>query len=146
MMKLKVFSSFISIVLIALLLVGCTSVPKTTIKVSCSQFEQAPKYVYQITVYKGSSLTVTLCSNPSTGFEWPDTPENNNTAVLSQSSHKTISSTSDVVGAAGEEVWTFDALETGLAVVEFDYSKPGIEGEKEHWTVRIEATVKEMSK
>jgi predicted secreted protein len=83
----------------------------------------------------GGTVTVTLCSNPSTGFAW-ETPVFDATK-LQLTRHATNEATSGLLGAAGTETWTFKVLATGDPTVSFAYSRPWAGGEKGLWTVAL---------
>ena len=45
------------------------------------------------------------------------------------------------LGAPGEGVWTFEAVESGAAELSMEYSQPWEEGEKGEWTYTLTVTV-----
>ncbi|GAJ15320.1 unnamed protein product [marine sediment metagenome] len=92
----------------------------------------------------GDSFTVTLCSNPTTGFEWESAKISDQT-VLQQVDHKFVGPESEPLpppGTPGQEVWTFKALKKGTSTVSIDYSRPWEGGEKGEWTFALTVTVK----
>ena len=81
------------------------------------------------------ALSVTLCSNGSTGFSW-ETPTFDATA-LELTGHTTASAASGLIGAAGTETWTFKVLKAVDSTVSFSYSRPWAGGEKGIWTLAL---------
>jgi len=47
-----------------------------------------------------------------------------------------------LVGAPGEEVWTFKALKKGTSTIALEYSRPWEGGEKGEWTLNLTVIVK----
>jgi len=100
----------------------------------------------EVEVAVDGSLTVTLCSNPSTGFEWESARISNQT-VLQQVDHKFEAPeyTGDgppPPGSPGKEVWTFKALKEGKSTISMEYSRPWEGGEKAAWTFVLTVVVK----
>jgi len=91
----------------------------------------------------GDSITVTLCSNPTTGFRWSESAEISNQSVLEQISHGyTAPEDENIVGGAGKETWTFRGIERGMASISIEYSRPWEGGEQGEWTFSITVKVK----
>jgi inhibitor of cysteine peptidase len=68
-----------------------------------------------VTVAAGESFTITLCSNPTTGFQWWETAQISNPGILEQTWHQftepeTQGEQPPVPDTAGAEVWSFQAL------------------------------------
>ena len=83
----------------------------------------------------GYTIMVTLGSNPTTGFTWPDIAQISNQEIVKQTDHKFVSPDQTAVpGASGKDVWTFKALKTGPTTISMDYSQPWADGEKAEWT------------
>jgi inhibitor of cysteine peptidase len=95
----------------------------------------------QITIQSGDVVTVSLVSNPTTGYSW-QVMETGNT-ILVQDGHpeyKEAPGSESLVGAGGTEVFRFKAVETGTTMLELGYlrsweSVPPIE------TFRIQVVV-----
>jgi len=92
---------------------------------------------FQIEV--GDKIYVELCSNPSTGFKW--IYEMNVDNVIKEEGYDFEEPDSNVVGASGKEIWTFEAIEKGTTVIDMQYSQPWDGGIKGEWTYRINVTV-----
>jgi len=80
----------------------------------------------------GDSWTVTLESNPTTGFQW-QLVSNTDEAVLELADHKyepSEDALAGVCGAGGKEVRTFKALKKGKSTITLEYSQPWEGGTK----------------
>jgi len=117
---------------------------EASLEVSCDEFGSENHTSREAEMSVGSLLAVTLCSNPTTGFQWSETAEISDPSILEQVSHKYIpleGGQSPQVGTAGQEVWAFKALETGTSTVYMEYSRPWQGGEKAVWTFELTVTV-----
>jgi len=130
--------------ILSLLLVACAPVAKqVAVEVSCDDFSQQKHISKQVEVAAGGTVTVTLCSNPTTGFIWSETAQISDQSVLQQTDHKLVLPEGEgLVGAAGNEVWTFGALKKGTSTVSMEYSRPWEGGEKGEWTFVLTVVVK----
>ena len=144
-MKSKLTLVFI-ITAISTLLFACA--PKQlSVEASCDDFIKLPPGERSISkeaqVAVGDSFTVTLCSNPTTGFQWSKSAQISDQIVLEQVDHEFIPpEAKDVEGAAGKEVWTFKALKKGTSSVSMEYSRPWEGGEKGAWKFVLTVVVK----
>jgi len=110
---------------------------------SCNDFITNNHIAQQLEVTAGSSITLSLCSNPSTGFEWSESATIRDENVIQQINHEFVPpEAKSMGGAAGEEVWTFKALKKGISIVSLEYSRPWEGGEKGEWTYKLTITVK----
>jgi inhibitor of cysteine peptidase len=74
----------------------------------------------------GEVMVITLESNPSTGYGWFATSSNPDILAQngeSQYQEPQSSSTTSVVGAAGTETLSFQALKAGTATLTLDYKR-----------------------
>jgi len=130
----------------AALLCLCACSPKSaSVEVSCDDFMKLQHISKEVQVPVGDSFTVTLCSNPTTGFRWSESAQIDDQTVLQQADHKFISPESEPPpppGTPGQEVWTFQALKKGKTTVSMEYSRPWEGGEKGTWTFVLMVTVK----
>jgi len=132
-----------SILMISLLACTPAAAPGATVTVTCEQFSQKAHIVQDVTAAAGSTITVTLCSNPTTGFQWGEQAQISNTQVLKQTSSKMLApANTGMVGAPGNQEWTFEALQAGASTVSFSYSRPWEGGEKDVQTFKLTVTVK----
>ena len=129
---------------LSLFLFACAPAAKqASVEVSCDDFSQQNHITKQVEVGAGGTLTVTLCSNQTTGFMWSETAQISDQSVLQQTDHRFVPPEAEgVVGAAGKEVWTFNALKKGTSTVSVEYSRPWEGGEKGVWTFNLTVTVK----
>jgi len=72
----------------------------------------------QVDMTIGDSLTVTLPSDPRTGYSWSSWVSDE--IILEQLDNKYIGR----LGAGGNEIWTFKALMEGTCTIEMDYRPP----------------------
>ena len=137
----------IKLVLLCVLLALSLSISACTgkqvpLEISCDEFVKDQHFTWEVGVNTGDSVVVTLCSNPTTGFQWSELAQIDNQNVLKQTDHKyEPPDEENIVGGAGQEVWTFKALNKGTATVSMEYSRPGEGGEKGHWTFVATITV-----
>ena len=127
-----------------LLFAGLTACAPSTsdINLSCDDFSANNNITKSISVAAGSTFTVTLCSNATTGYQWSENAKIGDTSIVEQVSQQFVEPSSDLMGAAGKQVWTFKALKAGTTTVSMDYSRDWEGGEKGTWTFKLNATVK----
>ena len=83
------------------------------------------------------------CSSPTTGFWWSELAEISNQTVSKQTDHRyEPAEEKNIVGGAGQEVWTFETLKEGITTVSMEYSRPWEGGEKGEWTFNLTVVVK----
>ena len=114
------------------------------VEASCDDFMKLRHISKQVEVAVGESFIVTLCSNPSTGFQWSESPEISDETVVQQTGHKLVMPESEPPpppGTPGQEVWTFKALNKGTSTISIDYSRPWEGGEKGAWTFNLTVIV-----
>ena len=75
-------------------------------------------------------LQVTLCSNPTTGFEWKLTDVTGQSRVEFVSKEYVPPTANEIAGADGTEVWTFAVHQMGGATISMEYSQPWEGGTK----------------
>ena len=151
-MKAKIITSGLMVIM-ALSLLACSSEAeepvspapnKVSVAVTCDDFMNQKHISKQFEIQTGGSLTVTLCSNPTTGFQW-EPAQISDTGVLKQVQHEFIGPESEPPpppGTPGQEVWTFEALKEGTSTVFLEYSRPWEGGEKGEWTYTLTVIVK----
>ena len=133
---------------------GCTEEPPvipvtptlySSISIPIEEFPNHPHIDVVMHAVVGEELTVTLGSNPTTGFRWSEFAEISDETIVQQTSHKYVGKEYEVPpppGTSGEEVWTFKALKKGTTTISMEYSRPWIEEDIGHWTVTITANIK----
>jgi len=140
-MKPRMIPVFAMLIL-SLWLAACAPTTGTAVNVSCDDLENQQFISKQMTVTAGNTFTVTLCSNATTGFQWSESAQISDQTVVQQTGHEFISPESTgIVGAPGNEVWTFKALKKGTSTVTMEYSRPWEGGEKGVWTFNLTVTV-----
>lgn len=116
-----------------------------SLEIGCDQFNPEAFITDSITINNGEEITVKLCSNPSTGFQWSETPDNSHPEILAQNSHEYQTEgdqgTPLPPGTPGVEVWTFTAQDVGQSTLYFEYSRDWEGGEKGIWTFTLDITV-----
>lgn len=113
------------------------------VTVSYDEFMNARNVSQNVTVDNGDSFKVALASNKTTGFSWSETANITDTTILEQEEHEFLApGQTGMVGAAGQEIWTFKALKTGTTTVSMEYSQPWAGGTKGEWTFQLTVTVK----
>ena len=92
---------------------------EASIEVTADQFADTNQVVREVELAEGGTLTVTLGSNPSTGFSWPELAPIEDETVLRQvgGGGSASSSSGQAVGAPGVQEWTFEALKKGATTI-----------------------------
>ena len=133
-----------AVVAISVSLMACSAPAKqASVEISCDDFYKQADISQEIKVPADSSLTVTLCSNPTTGFQWEEAQISDQT-VLQQTDRKFVGPESEPPpppGTPGQEVWTFQSLEKGTSTISVQYSRPWEGGEKGTWKFALTVVV-----
>jgi inhibitor of cysteine peptidase len=124
-----------AIVAISLCLVACSSAP-SQVSVDASYSGQ------EVEIAVGGSLTVTLESNASTGFQWELVSISDETVLEKVANTYEAPEDTGMVGAPGNEIWTFDALKKGTSTISMEYSQPWENGTKAAETFDLTIVVK----
>lgn len=132
--------------IMVLLVSGCGGEPSAgIIEISCDEFTQRQSISDSLIIDSGQEITIKLCSNPSTGFEWSGSPENTNPSILTQDNHEFLiqneNGTPLPPGTPGQQVWTFSTASAGQSQLYFEYSRNWEGGEKGVWTYTLKVTV-----
>jgi len=118
----KLVALVISLLLIIGGLVSCTS-----------QSQQSREYTnpsQAIEVAVGGQFAIVLESNPTTGYEW-EASYDNNLLKLVKSDYQQGETKQGVVGAGGKQYFTFEGLKKGDAQVTLVYKRSFEEGSAE---------------
>ncbi len=135
-----------AVVTISLYLFACAAATKeASVSVSSDEFMNVKHVSTEVEVAVDGSLEVTLCSNPTTGFEWESLKITDQT-VLQQIGHEFEApehkgDEPPPPGEAGKEIWTFETLKEGTCTVSMEYSRPWEGGEKGEWTFTLTVVV-----
>jgi inhibitor of cysteine peptidase len=150
-MKIRVAAILVMVGILISAIAGCSSagaaanVPRNThksIEIGVDELAQNKQIVRSLEMNKGDTLTLTLGSNPTTGFSWTEQTLIGDEAIIEQTRHEFLQPSTDALGAAGQQVWTFNALKAGATQIHTDYSRPWTGGEKGEWTFTLNVTVK----
>jgi predicted secreted protein len=139
-MKMKLIA-ITTLLLVSLSLSSCIVTSQLiNVDISCEEFRENPNSIindFQIEI--GDKITVKLCSNPTTGFQWNYEMSGDN--ALKEEDHDFEEPDGDVVGESGIEVWTFEGTAKGTTIVLMEYNQPWEGGIKKEWTHRMTITV-----
>ena len=134
---------FLYVVLISLFLSTCTS--QEAFEISCDNFYETQHRSYDIEISVGDEFDFSLCSNPSTGFQWMEQAEISDPELIEQVGHEMVPSAEThpppPPGSPGEQVWSFKALGPGQCAISLEYSQPWDGGEKAVWTFVLNVSV-----
>ena len=104
---------------------------------------EAKHFSWEVEVNTDDTATVTLCSNPTTGFRWSESAQISDQNILKQTDYKyEPAEEKNIVGGAGKQIWTFKALKKGTTEVSMEYSRTWEGGEKGEWTYTLTVVVK----
>jgi deazaflavin-dependent oxidoreductase (nitroreductase family) len=136
----------LAVLVIGLVATGCTfaTVKAAEMSASCDQFSAQKSIAQTAEMAVGDQITVSLCSNPTTGFSWQE-PEISGTGAVSlvdKSFGAPVDGESPAVGAAGTEHITLKATATGTSTVALNYSQPWAGGTTGEWTYTLTVSVK----
>jgi len=144
-----------AVAIVSVLLFGCSPsaeapelefMQHATSELTCEMFQEQPHHSGDIVLGVDGTLTVILCSSPTTGFLWVESPEIGDPTVLRQLSHQSVGPEDEnIVGGAGKQIWTFKTLKKGICTIYFEYSRQWEGGEKSYWTFDLEVHVRERS-
>jgi inhibitor of cysteine peptidase len=144
-MRLKIVT-IVTAAVSVLGLFACTaqgSIQNASVEVSIDDFTNVYAIIKEVEVAEGGTLTVTLGSNRSTGFQWAEQADIADKSILEQMSHQNIApQDSETDGAPGEEEWTFKALQSGMTTVSMKYSQPWEGGEEGLWKFILTVNVR----
>lgn len=109
------------------------------ISIPITVFPDQPHIDVVMSTVLGGELTVTLGSNPTTGYQWLEDTKISDETIVQQTSHKFIGPGIDKPpGTSGEEVWTFKALKRGTTTILLEYCRWNDAG---LWAVFIAVTI-----
>ncbi|MBN1374727.1 MAG: protease inhibitor I42 family protein [Dehalococcoidia bacterium] len=141
----KIGMRVILLVLITVVILGgCAPQAKSAmVSLSYDDFQKQANIVQSVNVSSGETITVTLFSNATTGYNWNENAQISDSLVLHQVDHKYVApgNTDGKVGVGGTEVWNFKALKAGTSTIYTEYSRPWEKGEKASWTFKLNVTV-----
>jgi predicted secreted protein len=114
------------------------------VEISCDQFTKNNNYTSEMNIGIGDMITVALCSNPTTGFEWSE--EISDDDVIKEIEHEFLPPEGNVdkppvAGAAGLDKWVYESMNDGMSTILFEYSQPWPGGIKKEWTYELTLVV-----
>jgi len=131
-MKLKMIL-LCTVLAVSFSLLSCVVTSRdVNIEISCEQFSENPHFMNSLKVNVGDKIRVKLCSNPTTGFKW-DYRIIDETVLIKEDYDFEEPKDEGVVGAAGQEIWTFEAVNPGSTQVDLEYSQTWEGGQKAEW-------------
>ena len=150
MTKSKLLIGIVLLLLVSTMSVACASPaqPQPSLQVwvekDCDEFYSNNHISDTIEVNTGDRLTVVLCSNPTTGFQWSEEAQVSDSSILKQEVHEFVGPDSEPLpppGTPGLQAWTFQTLKPGKSTIYVEYSRPWEGGEKGEWTFTLNVTV-----
>jgi predicted secreted protein len=111
------------------------------ISATCDDFRFNNHITESVKLGVHGQLEITLCSNPSTGYQWPESAEISDPTVLWQIGHTSLAGGSGAMGAPGQERWTFQALREGKSTISLQYGRPWEGTGADNWTFQVNVTV-----
>ena len=127
-------------VAISLCLFACLpALKQVSVEASYTDFALPLVVSKEAKVAVDGSLTVTLCCNPETRFQWTETAQISDQTVLQQTDHKFVPPETTAAPPLGKEVWTFKALKAGKSTIFMECSRAW-EG-REEWAWAFDLTV-----
>jgi inhibitor of cysteine peptidase len=141
-MKVKLMVLIIAI--LALSLPACGTMAKeVAVQISENDFVANQNQTRDAgSIKTGDAITVTVASNPTTGFKWELAGISEPAVIAQDGEPEYVPPESSALGAGGQEVWTFKALKKGSSLISLVYSRPWEGGEKAERTLKISVTVK----
>lgn len=110
-------ATIITLVVVALVLIVGVLIYAVVDKMSTVNVSESQT---NVSVVKDQEFTITLTSNASTGYSWT-LDETYNSDIVEFIGSEYVTSDSNLTGAAGNEIWTFKAKNTGSTELNFRY-------------------------
>ncbi len=111
------------------------------VKIPIGQFQLQPHVDVVMSTVLGGELTITLGSNPTTGYQWSEDAEISDETIIRQVSHEFVGPGIDEPpGTSGEDVWIFEGFKRGTTTLLLEYSRSWTGAGL--WAVTITATIK----
>jgi len=92
---------------------------------TCNDFAGEPNITDEIEFTANKGVTVILCSNRTTGFQWNEEAQISDTSIVEQTGHSYVAPSASKVGATGTEKFVFTGVNPGPATVSLEYSRDG---------------------
>jgi len=142
-MKIKLIPT-VMISVLALSLLACAPVAREVpLQLSYDDFTQNKNQTHNISgVHIGDVIKITLPSNATTGFRWGLAGISSVTVLAQDGESEYVLPESTALGAGGQEIWSFKALNRGTSTISLAYSQSWEGGTKSAWTFTGEVTIK----
>jgi inhibitor of cysteine peptidase len=72
----------------------------------------------------GKTFTIILPANRTTGYSWQIGKFTPGIVKLNDEEYKPAENPRGLVGAGGEQIWTFEAISAGKVTIHFEYARP----------------------
>jgi inhibitor of cysteine peptidase len=112
-----------------------------TIEISYDDLLKEKQISRSVSMSVGETLTVSLGSNVSTGFQWAEKMLISDPNVMTQTGHRAVAPDRAQPGASGTQVWILQAKAPGNTTVSTTYGRPWPGGEKDSWVFSANVTV-----
>lgn len=130
-----------ALIILTFPMLSCITSRDVHVELSCEDFTENPTTIRNdFEIEAGDKVYIELCSNPTTGFEW--SYEIYGDMFVKEEDHDYHAPESDVPGAPGKEIWTFEGVSEGTNEILLEYNQPWDGGIKKEWAYRITITVK----
>jgi predicted secreted protein len=138
-MKLRIFS--LLVLLLPLLSTSSCFITSHDyeIEITCENFNESNHCISAFNMTVGDKVRVRLCSNSTAGFQWEYQMTQGN--IVKQEDHDYEEPENSLMGTAGVEIWTFEAIASGTTEVQMEYNQLWEGGEEEVWTYNMTITV-----
>jgi len=121
--------------------VPVSSTGYSDVKIPIEAFQSQPHVDVVMSTVLGGELTITLGSNPTTGYQWSEDAEISDETIIRQVSHEFVGPGIDEPpGTSGEDVWIFKGLKRGTTTLLLEYSRSWTGAGL--WAVTITATIR----
>jgi len=140
--RMMILAGLVVVALLTLAACSPGALKEASVEFSCDDFMKNMNIEEEVEVAEDGTITVTLCSNATTGFEWTESVTISDRVIVGQTDHEFTPPSDDVPGVAGKETWTLKALQKGTAEISMEYSQPWEGGLKDEWTFKLTVVVK----
>ena len=132
----------VSAIILILSSLGCSSQQPLSFEIGHDEFIKDKHFTWATNVDIGETIVITLASNPTTGFTWPDIAQISNQDIVEQTDHNFLSPDQmAATGTSGKDVWKFKTIGKGTTTIRMDYNQPWDGGEKSEWSLVATITV-----
>ncbi len=104
-----------TLILCVFLSIGCANKPASSNYSADSDI---------ITAKSGENFSITMESNPTTGYSWSIEEPLPEILQKVSNEYKPYNTSGNIVGSGGHEIWTFKAIAKGNTALTFQYSRP----------------------